>query len=226
MLALGDRQFLQLLRHHGAMTVQELAQASSLTDTAVRHRLNRLMAQGLVERQESHKGRGRPSHQYFLTEQARILLGQNYAELARVLWEEVRALDDRSVAAKLLKRVANRLARSYQRQMPGQTLGERLDDLYHLLSGRGIDIEVLRDRQLPVLRQHSCPYHKLAELDRSVCGMEKLILERALDSQLRLTQCRLDGAPCCEFHVLSATATDSPPEGEGADGLSQQDALL
>jgi len=222
MLAHGDRQFLELLRHYGSMSVQELAEAAQLTDTAVRHRLNRLMAQGLVEREECHKGRGRPNHRYFLTEQAHLLLGQNYAELARVLWEEVRSLEDRSVASELLRRVAERLARSYRRQMPGQTLGERLEDLYHLLSGRGIDVEVLRDRQLPVLRQHSCPYHKLAEQDRGVCGIEKRILERALDSKLRLTQCRLDGASCCEFRVLPAGG--EPQQRQQTEGLAEHGA--
>ena len=197
MLAQGDQHFLELLRHHGSMTVQELVQASSLTDTAVRHRLNRLMAQGLVERQEVHRRRGRPNHRYFLTERAHMLLGQNYAELASALWQELRELEDQAVGMTVLRRVADRLAERYR------SLGERLDDLYHVLSGRGIDVEIVNDGNLPIVRQHSCPYHKLAQQDRTVCGIEKRVLERTLESKVNLSQCRLDGHPCCEFQVVT-----------------------
>ena len=197
----GDRQLLEAMRRRGCLTVTDCAKLSSVTPTAVRHRLQRLMARGLVSRTLRNRGRGRPLHSYSLTEEAQVLLGQNYAELAMTLWEELKKYEDRRVGMMLLKRVADRLGERYRQKMAGQTVEERMSKLRKLLTDRGVDVEVGEKGTLPVLRQHSCPYHELAAADRTVCGIEMRMFERALDSELKLSQCRLDGHGCCEFEV-------------------------
>ena len=206
----GDRLLMEAIRRRGGMTVSECVTFAEVTPTAVRHRLNRLMAQGLISRTEQHKGRGRPGHRYSLTEEAELVLGQNYADLAMTLWSEIKALEDRAVGMKLLRRVADKLAARYRRQMPGRDVTERLGDLRNLLAERGIDAEVDERGRLPVLRQHSCPYHDLAKSDRTVCGIEMRMFEKALDSDLKLSQCRLDGYNCCEFEVREPTEQPEP----------------
>ena len=66
----SDAALLNLIRRSGGATVAELADAAEVTPTAVRQRLNRLMAQGLVQRHQQRSGRGRPTHQYVLTEKS------------------------------------------------------------------------------------------------------------------------------------------------------------
>ena len=206
----GDRLLLEAIRRRGGMTVSECVTFAEVTPTAVRHRLNRLMAQGLISRTEQHKGRGRPGHRYSLTEEAELVLGQNYADLAMTLWSEIKAFEDRAIGMQLLRRVADKLAERYRRQMPGHNVTERLGDLRNLLAERGIDAEVDERGRLPVLRQHSCPYHDLAKADRTVCGIEMRMFEKALDSDLKLSQCRLDGHNCCEFEVREPTEQPEP----------------
>ena len=196
-----DRQLLEALRRRGGLTVGDLVKLGGVTATAVRYRLNRLMAQGLIERTEEHAARGRPRHNYHLTERAQVEGGQNYADLAQTMWSELKSFEDRAVGMKLLRRVADKLAERYRRQMAGKDVHERLLDLKKLLSERGVDVEVDESKKLPVLRQHSCPYYELAETDRTVCGIEMRMFEKALDSDLKLSQCRLDGHRCCEFEV-------------------------
>jgi len=81
----ADRQLLEAIRRRGSMTIDECVKFARVTPTAVRHRLNRLMAQSLIRRREEHRGRGRPRHSYALTDEAQSLLGQNYADLAMTL---------------------------------------------------------------------------------------------------------------------------------------------
>jgi predicted ArsR family transcriptional regulator len=206
----GDRVLLEAIRRRGGMSVSECVTFAEVTPTAIRHRLNRLMAQGLIRRTEQNKGRGRPEHRYSLTEEAELLLGQNYADLAMTLWSEIKAFEDRAVGMKVLRRVADRLAERYRRQMPGRDVTERLGDLRNLLAERGIDVEVDERGRLPVLRQHSCPYHDLAKVDRTVCGIEMRMFEKALDSDLKLSQCRLDGHNCCEFELREPAEQPEP----------------
>ena len=43
----------------------------------------------MVERRVEHGGRGRPRHSYRASVEAHKRLGQNYADLAVVLWDEM-----------------------------------------------------------------------------------------------------------------------------------------
>ena len=54
-----DADLLELLRSKGALDVTEMAKAAEVTATAIRQRLGRLLAQGLIQRQAVRAGRGR-----------------------------------------------------------------------------------------------------------------------------------------------------------------------
>jgi len=53
--------------------------------------------------------------------------------------------------------------------------------------------------QRPVLVAHVCPYPELAETDRTICAMERVLLSELLGENLKMTCCRLDGDPDCQF---------------------------
>jgi predicted ArsR family transcriptional regulator len=207
-----DRPLLDLIRRRGPLTVAELAEAMGVTATAIRVRLNRLVGSGLVERQAEHGGRGRPRHTYQASVEAHRKLGQNYADLAVVLWEEMmRTVEDRKLRRLLFTRITERLAEMYRAQLTGSEWEGRLVELGTILHDRGIEAEVVRgdgEAGLPVLRQHSCPYFELAEADPAVCAMERKMFEKVLGRGLRLSQCRLDGqSRSCDFEAKPAIGT-------------------
>ncbi|WZO96159.1 MarR family transcriptional regulator [Isosphaeraceae bacterium EP7] len=204
-----DRPLLDLLRREGSLTVAELAERLGVTANAVRVRLTRLTDSGLIERQSEPGGRGRPRHTYRASAEAQRRLGQNYADLALALWEEMmQAVDDRKLRRLLFGRVTDRLADLYRAQLDGGDWQGRLVQLGAMLGDRGIEAEILNkaDSLGPTLRQHSCPYHALAELDRGICAMERKMFEKVVGQALRLSQCRLDGDRCCDFEPKAVVA--------------------
>jgi predicted ArsR family transcriptional regulator len=208
----SDRELLDLIRRHGPLSVAEMAARLGVTPTAVRNRLTRLVGSGMVERRTEHGGRGRPKHAYRASVEAHKRLGQNYADLAVVLWDEMmRTVEDRKLRRLLFSRITDRLAELYRAQVTGDEWQGRLVQLGTILHDRGIEAEVTRgDGGVePVLKQHSCPYYELAEVDRAVCAMERKMFEKVLGRGLRLSQCRLDGHRSCDFEAKPSPAT--PP---------------
>ena len=195
----ADATMLNLMRREGAVTIPALVAEMGVTATAVRQRLQRLMATGLVQRHTERKSRGRPNHRYSLTEQGQRSAGTNFADLAVVLWEEVKSVDDPAVRRGLLKRIADRFVAQYRGRVTGDTLDERMGALAEVMGEREIPFVIDHSGQLPVLAALACPYPELAQKDRSVCTMEKLMLSEILGSTVRLSECRLDGATCCTF---------------------------
>lgn len=207
----SDTAILDLLRQQNSIGVGELADAMNVTATAVRQRLNRLMGQGLIERHTVRQGRGRPSHQYALTEQGRRKTGANFTDLAMTLWRELRAIPDMEVRRGLLKRIAQGMASGYAGKVQGATAETRMRQVAELFGTRGVAFDVDASGSSPVLNARACPYPDLAEQDRGICAMEKMLFSELLEQDVKLSDCRLDGGDCCSFELaqIEPIASDS-----------------
>ena len=197
----ADWALLRLLQP-GPLSVEQVASRLGVTRSAVRSRLGRLEAQGLVQRQACQsRGPGRPAHQYELSTLGRNALRRVMPELAVALWQELRrsrsAVDQRG----LLQRVAQAVAEELAGQVSGSTPQQRLESLARMLQARNIhaQVEPSAGGQLPVLTVHDCPYGALAEQDRSICALERMALAQVVQSPLRLSECRFQGRSYCQF---------------------------
>ena len=77
-----------------------------------------------------------------------------------------------------------------------------MESVRQLLADRKVPFTVETSGQLPVLTALACPYPDLAEQDRGICAVEKMLFSELLSTPVRLTECRLDGAStCCRFQT-------------------------
>jgi len=200
----ADCEFLNALHRIGPKTVQEVCLAVGVTATAVRQRLARLTTLGFVQRERVRQRRGRPHYVYKVTERGLRQLGDNYGDLALILWRELQQIPDPAVRASIAARVRNALVERLGRFGSGG-LRERLKRLGEALAHRGYDVEIREANGLPILRENNCPYQELAEADRGICGLEREVFQHALGAHVQLAQCCLDGHPCCDFQVAEAS---------------------
>ncbi len=54
---------------------------------------------------------------------------------------------------------------------------------------------------LPVLTALACPYPQLAEQDRGICALERMMIAELVQQNVKLSACRLDGDSCCRFQT-------------------------
>lgn len=196
-----DRQFLSRLHRIGGGTIQEICADHGVTATAVRQRLMRLEAFGLIERETVRAGRGRPHFVYKPTDDGLRELGENYAGLAVILWKAIQQIDDPSVREVVMGNVRNEMAGRYGRAVQGESVEQRLQQLGEGLEADGFDVEVDNSGLMPILRENNCPYLDLATADPEICRLEQEVFEQILGERLELSQCSRDGSNCCEFHV-------------------------
>jgi predicted ArsR family transcriptional regulator len=214
----SDRTILDLLRRHERMTVGDFERELAVTATAVRQRLNRLLGKGYIERykDDAASGRGRPSHWYRLTRDGQRKTGTNFSDLATALWEELRSIPDVSVRRGLIQRISRRMADQYRDQVQVGDLQERLRRLAGVLEERQVPFEVRESSEqggLPVLTALACPYPELAEQDRAICAMERMMFSELLGERVTLDACRLDGGSCCNFQLQPARAESLLDQG-------------
>jgi DeoR family transcriptional regulator, suf operon transcriptional repressor len=197
-----DGDVLDLLRIAGPLSVGQLADAMEVTATAVRQRLTRLLSKSMIERAAIRNGRGRPKHRYSLTDRGVQMTGSNFNDLAVALWREFSDIGNVDLRREMLKRIARTLAHGYAQQIQGETPAQRMESLAALLSQRRIPVSVVASIGQTRLTAHACPYPKLAEEDRNVCTMERLLFAELVGGDVQLTHCRLDGGGDCRFQTV------------------------
>ncbi len=197
----GEQQLIELLRN-SQMTISELVEGLGVSANAVRQRLVRLTATGLISRQKSGDGPGRPSFTYELTQSGHRTAGDNFADLARVLWQEIQCIEDPQVRQSVMAGAVRRLFSRYEEQVTGETVEDRLSSVGKFFADRDIPITIETDSGLPILKVLECPYPDLEDKDHQFCEIEKKLFAKVLGSPVQLCQCRKDGDGCCTFQSV------------------------
>jgi DeoR family transcriptional regulator, suf operon transcriptional repressor len=198
-------RIMEYLQRQGSGTIKDLERHLGVTTTAVRQQLQSLHAEGYVERKCAHAGVGRPHHVYSATEKAQDLFTNHSNDLALTLLEEVLALEGKEITARLLGRVGSRLAAQYAQTVDSGVLRERVEQLAEALSARGVLAEITEEDDTILLHIYNCPYHELAQEHREICEMDKQFMRELLGSDVKLTECMMDGHHRCSF-VVSRSA--------------------
>ena len=202
----SDRGFLDQLHRLGSGTIHELCELVGVTATAVRQRLVRLQGQGLVARTMIRNGRGRPYFVYQVSEAGLNQLGENYSDLALILWQEMQSIEEPVLRQRVVHRVREAMVKRFGSTDQRRSLVDRLKQLQTKLSDRGFDVELDTSGDLPILRENSCPYQELASTDAGICEMEQEVFGEVLGTKITLTKCCRDGHHCCEFQPENVTS--------------------
>ncbi|MDA1061817.1 MAG: helix-turn-helix domain-containing protein, partial [Chloroflexi bacterium] len=162
---------LEILRHHDARSVGELAAELGLAGAAVRRHLDVLLRDGYISVAQVRGRTGRPRYAFSLTEAGADFFGHHYVRITRRLLHEIAALtaddtaghDGSQLAELVFRKLALRLAGEYAPRVEGVTLAERTHAAARLLEDEGFDFDVLEEGGELRLLGRGCPCHRLGQ---------------------------------------------------------------
>ncbi len=222
----SDRGLLEAISRRGSLSVVEIGETLGVTGTAVRQRLDRLTAGGVIERIEVRNttgSRGRPSFKYALTESGKEALGHNLADLARALWSEIREIEDVPTRERLMQGVIRRMTSMYKIEVTGESIEERMQSLANCLRARDVvvSVDAHGDTSLPVLTINGCPYPGLAGQEQhDICEVEQAMFSAVLGRSVKLSECKCHSADGkCTFTVIDKPTFNAttPLESESTE---------
>jgi predicted ArsR family transcriptional regulator len=221
-------RLVQAISTHGPITARQLAERFGLTSAAVRRHLAALEADDVIAEHEvtvTHRGRGRPSKSFVLSQSAHEDLPGGYdelaalavAELARVGGEEaVTALAERRIAD-WESRVAERVA-ACEEAGETVTVARTLELLSELLTERGYATTV-RPLHVPLpatgttpgssprtlvtaqLCHGHCPVLDVAADHPELCEAESRVISRIIGAPVQRLATLAQGAHVCTTHI-------------------------
>ena len=204
------QKILEFLKEHGGATVEELsAMLDNLTPVTVRHHLDVMRGEGLIEAPEiRHRSSpGRPRYTYRLSAQAESHFPKNLHTLTSLLLTEIKSnLEDGQVNV-IFEGVADRMSQSGPSPIPGETLEQRLDRVVDHLSEHGYMASWETHPDGFVLHTRNCPYG-VADEHPEMCMLDMRYISKLLGFVPRRIAHVLEGDATCSYLIVpSAVAT-------------------
>lgn len=203
---------LQTLLSRQRCTINELADAVDINPISVRHHIARLEADGLVTSEEIRHGVGRPKRLYFLTERGRDHFPTHYLRFTLRLLEQLKETMPKAMVDQLFSQIAKDMASSYESQMKGLSIEERLKYVEALLEKEGFFVEWEKQGSDYIIKELGCPYYHLGQNHPEVCSVGQTLISTILALPAEQVKCVLKGDSLCSFFVSNSEDNKENPK--------------
>lgn len=188
----------EIKRTNGA-TVEELADAADVSPVTVRHHLNSLQAEGLLETSSVRRKVGRPYYVYSLSAKGHELFPKRYVRLSSRLLDELRDRYPDGTIGDLFNNVVERIADEHRSEFENKSFEQRLDYLVDLLGEEGFLASWELTENGYKLVEYSCPYISVGQKHHEVCVFDKQLIKIVMETEINQHSCMIDGDSCCQF---------------------------
>lgn len=138
-------------------TVEELAEAADVSPVTVRHHLNALQAEGVIEAASIRRKVGRPYYVYSLSEKGQELFPKRYVRLTSRLLDEMKGRLPQPLIDDIFNGVVANVLEEHRGEFEHLPLEGRFDYLVALLAEEGFLSTWERTDSGYRLIEYSCP---------------------------------------------------------------------
>lgn len=195
-------KILHIIKSTPNVTVDLLASEAGISPVTVRHHLNALQADSLIEATTVRRQVGRPHYVYNLSEAGEELFPQKYMRLSGRLIQEMKNRLPVEALEGIFDGVVESIIAEHRGQFEHLPFEKRLDYLVALLSEEGFLAEW---EKLPQggyrIKEYNCPYLSIGDEHSEVCAVDTGLILNVLNGDMQQHSCMLEGDACCEFTV-------------------------
>jgi DeoR family suf operon transcriptional repressor len=184
-------------------TVNELAESVGINPISIRHHVNKLEAEGLIQSQEERHGVGRPRLVYSLTNKGMEQFPQRYLQLTLRLLEQLKSSLPEKILGDIFRDVAEGITDDLTKNinLDELDLHERLVLLQEVLISEGYMVNLEEDEGNYYVVEASCPYHHVGEDYPEICVVDKELIAHFAASNPERIECILDGDKQCRYKI-------------------------
>jgi predicted ArsR family transcriptional regulator len=184
-------------------TVNELAEAVNINPISVRHHVNKLEAEGLIQSEEERHGVGRPHLVYSLTNRGMEQFPQRYLQLTLRLLQQMKENLSEKMIGEIFQELAEGIAGELTQNinLHDLTLEERLQLLEEVLTAEGYMVNLHEEEDNYYLVEASCPYHHVGEDYPEICVVDKELITHFTSTPPERIECILEGDKQCKYLI-------------------------
>jgi predicted ArsR family transcriptional regulator len=196
------REILRLIRQHGGMTAQQLADKMQITSMGVRRHLLALERDGLVRMQTQRQAAGRPTFVYRLTDEGYDTFPKNYHLLATQLLDAA----GKERVSDLFAGRMDQLVAQYEPRMRGKDLAGRVAELAKIQDENGYMAVWEKTDGGYLLKEQNCAIYRVACRFQEACQYEIELFRRLLNADITRVEHQLKGELTCAYFIRERTS--------------------
>lgn len=201
------RHILEILKERGECTVDDIVAALSarlhrqITTVTIRHHLERLRAEDLVQPPQIRRRStpGRPQYVYALTARALEYFPSNYAGLADNLLEQLKRTLPPNQVNVIMEGMADAMATTAR--IPNAPMPVRLDYVVQYMTEQGYVASWEKTEDGYILSTSNCPYERIAGSHEEICGFDLRLVSSMLGVVPRMVNRLREGSEACQYHI-------------------------
>lgn len=202
---------LHTLKQSPLSKIEALAEAADVSPVTVRHHLNSLQADGLIEVESVRRKVGRPYYVYSLSQEGQELFPQRYFSLTNRLLDELKNRLPEEMVSEIFAGVVRSLMDVQKDNFEALAFEQRLNYMIALLAEEGFMARWEKSEDGYKIIEYSCPYISVGQKHSEVCTFDRELMLAVLDTPIEQHSCMLDGDDCCQFSVVETTAVTMNP---------------
>jgi DeoR family suf operon transcriptional repressor len=199
---------LQTLKVSNRAKVEDLADAANVSPVTVRHHLNALQADNLIEVSSVRRKVGRPYYVYSLSEKGHELFPRKYIRLTNRLLDEMKASLSDELIGDLFNGIVENIVEQHRSKFEDLDFEERLAYLVDLLAEEGFMAKWERANGKYKITEFSCPYYSVVDHHSELCALDKELIVNVMQTPIEQHSCMVNGDTCCEF-TFSTSGIDA-----------------
>lgn len=182
-------------------TVDDLAVAAEVSPVTVRHHLNGLMADGLIESDSVRRKVGRPYYVYSVSEKGNELFPKTYLALSSRLLDEMKERFSAEIVAELFQGVVQGILDDRAGEFEHLPMEARLDYLVGLLENEGFLAKWEKNGDKYDIIEYSCPLLSIGQTHQEVCTLDTALIEAVMQAEIEQHSCMIEGDSRCRFTI-------------------------
>jgi len=190
---------LYAIKSSNQATVEDLAEAAEVSPVTVRHHLNTLQANGLIEANSVRRKVGRPYYVSNISERGQELFPKRYVRLTSRLLDELKDRLPEAAVTEIFRGVVDRILDEHRGEYEHLLFEERLNYLVSLLADEGFLSSWEKTSDGYRFIEYSCPYLSVGNHHTEVCTFDRELILNVMQTPIQQHTCMLEGESCCEF---------------------------
>jgi predicted ArsR family transcriptional regulator len=194
---------LHTIKSSAESTIETLAEAADISPVTVRHHINSLLADNLIEATAVRRKVGRPYYTYSLSLDGQELFPKRYVRLTSRILDELKSRLPEEMVAEIFKGVVQGIIAEHTGEFESLSMEARLDYLVDMLGEEGFLSSWEKTADGYKLVEYSCPYISVGHQHSEVCTFDRELMLTVLQTPIQQHSCMLEGANCCEFSLVT-----------------------
>lgn len=203
---------LRTIKSVNGATVDVLAEAAGVSPVTIRHHINGLLADDLIESESVRRSVGRPYHVYYLSEAGQELFPKKYFALSNRLLDELKERFSADVVNDLFHSLVQKIIDEHRPEFEHLDFEGRLNYLMRLLADEGFLARWENHGAGYRITEYSCPFLNMGQQHAEICTLDTALIQAVLGTEIEQHSCMLNGDDCCQFELLPHESTIALPE--------------